>query len=68
MNWVLIGLLSGSLITSQHETREQCEGRKVILQEQKATKLKCVELEHWNGITNGSVLKLSPSTVTIPTN
>jgi hypothetical protein len=60
MNWVLIGLLSGSLITSLHETREQCEGRKTILSEQKVTKLKCVELDHaatWSLITPGTVVQ-----------
>lgn len=43
MQWVLIGTLAGSLITSLHDTREACEGRAVILREQKVA-VKCVEM------------------------
>lgn len=43
MNWIMIGTLAGSLITSLHDTRESCEGRAVILREQKAI-VKCVEM------------------------
>lgn len=42
MNWILIGYLAGSLVTSTHETREACEGRAVILKE-KSVSAKCVE-------------------------
>ena len=58
MNWILIGILAGSLITSTHDTREQCEGRAVILREQKAV-VKCVEAP--KSYTT-STLQLSPST------
>ncbi len=43
MTWVLVGLLGGSLLTSEHQTREACEGRAVILRE-KGAQAKCVEL------------------------
>lgn len=43
MNWICIGLLAGSLITSTHDTREACEGRAVILRESKAV-AKCTEM------------------------
>lgn len=42
MNFILIGILAGSLIVSGHETREACEGRAVLLREQKAA-VKCLE-------------------------
>ena len=42
MDWVLIGVVSGSLIVSAHTSREACEGRAVILRESKITS-KCVE-------------------------
>ena len=52
MNWICIGLLAGSLVTSLHDTREACEGRVVMLREAKVS-AKCVEIPHnvvfWNG-------------------
>lgn len=45
MNWVLIGFLLGSQITSQHETREACEGRAVLLREKGAVAIKCIEVQ-----------------------
>lgn len=42
MSWILIGIIAGSLIVSGHATREECEGRAVILREQKIA-TKCVE-------------------------
>ena len=44
MNWIFIGILAGSLVTSGHDTREACEGRAVIMREQKVERGKCVEL------------------------
>jgi len=43
MNWICIGILAGSLITSLHDNREACEGRAVTLREAKAV-VKCVEM------------------------
>ena len=43
MDWILIGILAGSIVTSGHPTREACEGRAVILREQKAS-VRCVEM------------------------
>lgn len=31
MNWIFIGLLAGSLVTSTHETEEACLGRAEML-------------------------------------
>lgn len=48
MNWICIGLIAGSLITSLHDNKEACEGRAVSLREAKAT-AKCVEMpKSWN--------------------
>lgn len=56
MNWLFIGLLLGSTVTSHHTTREACEGRKVLLAEKGATG-KCVEISSLVvGITGGSSL------------
>ena len=56
MNWICIGLLAGSLITSQHENREACEGRAVVLREAKAM-AKCVEVPspQWMSLPNGTI-------------
>lgn len=43
MKYILIGYLLGSFIHSEHDTREACEGRAVILREAKAT-AKCVDI------------------------
>lgn len=42
MNWILVGTLLGSIITSQHDSREACEGRAVLLKEKNAN-VKCIE-------------------------
>ena len=42
MNWIFIAVISGSIVTSGHETKEQCLGRKALLSEQKIEG-KCVE-------------------------
>lgn len=31
MSWILIAVVSGSILTSGHDTEEQCLGRKAIL-------------------------------------
>lgn len=53
MNWICIGLLAGSLVTSLHDNREACEGRAVTLREAKAS-AKCVEMST-PGITFGTL-------------
>lgn len=37
MNWLLIGTLLGSIVTSGHDTREACEGRATLLREKGAS-------------------------------
>ncbi len=54
MNWVLIGLLAGSLITSQHQNEEDCLGRKAMLERQKVERATCVELKQWGTLSSGS--------------
>jgi hypothetical protein len=66
MNWILIGTMAGSLITSLHDTREACEGRAVILKEQKAI-VKCVEMPpvsgslYYNGGYTGGRVTIGPA-------
>ena len=52
MNWIFIGLLLGSTVTSQHDTREACEGRRVVLAE-KGVNGKCIELRQF--LTTGNI-------------
>lgn len=35
MNWICVGLIAGSLVTSLHDTEEACKGREAMLQKQK---------------------------------
>lgn len=56
MNWILVGTLLGSMITSAHDTREACEGRAVVLREKYAV-VQCVEHKTIN--TSGFI-QLSP--------
>jgi hypothetical protein len=44
MNWLLAGILAGSLITSTHETEEQCLGRKAMLEKLQVQSLTCTKL------------------------
>ena len=34
MEWFLIGVVAGSLVTSGHKTEEECLGRKAVLDKQ----------------------------------
>jgi len=43
MPWILIAVVSGSILTSGHETKEACMGRVSTLSEQKIT-AQCVEI------------------------
>lgn len=53
MNWICIGLIAGSLVTSLHDNKEACEGRAVSLREIKAI-VKCVEMpSRYNTSTSG---------------
>lgn len=55
MNWVFIGLLGGSLVTSTHDTREACEGRAVMMREQKVERGRCYEMPPYGlTITSGT--------------
>ena len=43
MEWTLVGILLGSIITSQHPSREACEGRAVVLREKGVQNVRCGE-------------------------
>lgn len=40
--WIFVGLLLGSMVTSSHDTKEACEGRRVMLTE-KGVSGQCVQ-------------------------
>jgi len=44
MNWIMIAIMSGSLVVSSHETQEACEGRAAILKKDHKIETKCVEV------------------------
>lgn len=55
MSWILIAVVSGSLVVSGHDTKEACNGRVATLAEQKIN-ARCVEAPAQYGwITTGSV-------------
>lgn len=60
MNWICIGMLAGSLVTSLHDSKERCEGRAVTLREAKAT-AKCVEMpvNSFTSITGGQICSIT---------
>jgi hypothetical protein len=58
MNWILIAITSGMIMTSSHETEELCLGRKAMLEKDKITNSKCVNMMP-NFFTTGSNILLS---------
>ena len=56
MNWILIAITSGMIMTSSHENEEACLGRKAILEKDKIINSKCVDMRPNFATTNGSYL------------
>lgn len=57
MNWILIAVASGMIMTSNHETEEACLGRKAILEKDKITNAKCISMQPiYGSITNEMIL------------
>ncbi len=54
MNWILIAISAGMLMTSSHENEEACEGRKAMLAKDKITNAKCVDMKQNSFITYGT--------------
>lgn len=55
--WMIIGLLLNSTITSQHQNREECEGRAAMLRE-KGAYVRCIEATPMNTYTPGNTFIL----------
>lgn len=53
MNWLLIGTLLGSIVTSGHDTREACEGRATLLRE-KGASVQCHDQRPGNSTSTSS--------------
>ena len=62
MKYLFVGLLLNSIVTSEHETREACEGRATLLHE-KGVIGKCIEVQQY--MTWGTTL--NPSIQLVPT-
>ena len=58
MSWILIAVVSGSILTGGHDTKEACMGRVATLSDQKIT-AKCVESPS-NWTTSSGSLTVSP--------
>lgn len=57
MNWLFIRLLAGSVVTSGHDTKEACEGRRVTLTEKGVTGGQCVQAQQqYIGMGVGRIL------------
>jgi len=56
MSWILIAIVSGSIVVSGHDTKEACLGRIATLSEQKIN-AKCVEApsHYWVTPTIGNI-------------
>lgn len=52
MQWIMIGVLSGSLVTAMFSTREACEGHAVLMREAKVA-AKCVEMPSTQPFSTG---------------
>lgn len=48
MNYILIAITSGMLMTSSHENEEACLGRKAMLEKDKIINSKCVDMRQNN--------------------
>lgn len=58
MNWILIAITSGMLMTSSHETEEACLGRKAMLEKDKTVNAKCVNMMPSIGTTYNGIIQL----------
>ncbi len=55
MEWVYIGIIAGSLVSSLHPNREACEGRNVVLTEMKVAG-KCIQApSNYFSSTSGTI-------------
>lgn len=54
MNWILIAITSGMLMTGHYETEEACLGRKAMLERDKITNAKCVDMRSIIGYSTGT--------------
>ncbi len=53
MNWILIAISAGMIMTSSHETEEACLGREAMYKkEHKQANIKCVNMSN---ITYGTI-------------
>lgn len=54
MNWILIAITSGMLMTGHYDTEEACLGRKAMLEKDKITNAKCVQMSENYLVIGGS--------------
>lgn len=60
MNWILIGTLLGSTVTSSHDTEEACRGRLAMLQKKEVI-AQCIQQNYGNFTTNNAIICLTTS-------
>lgn len=63
MNWILIAITSGMIMTSHHDTEEACLGRKAMLEKDKITNSKCVDMRilYSSSLTGNMLTCVNPS-------
>lgn len=55
--WILTGMLLGSIVTSTHSGQEACEGRKAMLaKERNVTALECRQVSQFTTLSSGSAI------------
>lgn len=54
MNWILIAITSGMLMTGHYDTEEACEGRKAMLAKDKIVNVKCVSMQATSVLTSST--------------
>lgn len=55
MNWILIAIVSGLLTTGQYSSEEACLGKKAMMEKDKVTNVKCVDMSLKWSTTNTCV-------------
>lgn len=61
MNWILIAITSGMLMTGHYEIEEACLGRKAMLEKDKITNIKCVDMRNTIYGTTSNNLLIRPN-------
>jgi hypothetical protein len=65
--YVLIGILLGSIVTSVHDSREACEGRRVVLAEKNVV-AECKSMNNYTSSTGNTYVLPKGDNLYVPRN